>query len=105
MSIVKLGLIEGDFRMSSIVVDLHGFDVGGGGLAKRTLQFRVAAFVDAGTVCEPRLAAAPAGGCRVYFGGDFLGRVLLRLRLSSHGDLLLLSLCKVKPIRIDALKN
>ncbi|GAB2287150.1 hypothetical protein Dimus_021536 [Dionaea muscipula] len=92
MEIVELGLIEGNFRVFCIMVDLHRLDVGGGNLAMRALQFGVPALNEAGSIGQPGLSAAPVGGGGVNLGRDFLRRVLLWLRLPCHGDCLIDSL-------------
>lgn len=85
VEIIELGVIEGDLGMASIMVDLHGLDVGGSNLAEGALQLGVAALLFAGAIGEAGLAAATVGGSGVEFGGKLLGGVLLGLSFSSHG--------------------
>ncbi|URD97288.1 hypothetical protein MUK42_34866 [Musa troglodytarum] len=80
----ELALVEGDLGMAGVVVDLHGLDVGGGGLAEGALQLGVAALVLARPVRQPRLTAAPVRRRRVDLRRDLLRRVFLRLRLARH---------------------
>lgn len=84
MKIDELGLFEEDLRMTSVVVNLHGLDVRGCGLAVGTLELGVATLFRTGTVSQTGFSSAPIGGCGVNLGGDLLRRVLLRLRLSGH---------------------
>ncbi|KAA8538941.1 hypothetical protein F0562_025633 [Nyssa sinensis] len=88
VEIGNLGLVEGDLWVLGVVMNLHRFDVGGCDLAVRALVLGVSALFNARPVGQPRLASAPIGGCGVDLRGDFLRRVLLRLGLSSHRDLL-----------------
>lgn len=84
VEVVELGLVEGDLGVLGVVVNLHRLDVGRGDLAQGALQLGVPALLDPRTVQEPRLAAAPVGCCCVHLRLDFLGRVLLWLRLPCH---------------------
>lgn len=84
VEVVELGLVEGDLGVLGVVVNLHRLDVGRGDLAQGALQLGVPALLDPRPVQEARLAAAPVGCCCVHLRQDFLGRVLLWLRLPCH---------------------
>lgn len=70
--------------MLRLVMDLHRLQIRRRDLAVRTLVLRVAAFLLARPVGEPRLSSASVGQRRVGLGLELLRRVLLRLRLACH---------------------
>lgn len=84
MAIHELGLLKGDLWMTSVVVNLHGLDVRGCGLAVGTLELGVATLFRTGTVSQTGFPSAPIRGCGVDLGGDLLRRVLLGLGLPGH---------------------
>lgn len=84
VEVVELVGLEGELGVARLVVDLHGLDVGGGGLAERALELGVAALVLPQPVLLPGLPAAPVRRRRVDLRRDLLRRVLLRLRLPRH---------------------
>lgn len=84
VEVVELVGLEGELGVARLVVDLHGLDVGGGGLAEGALELGVAALVLPQPVLLPGLPAAPVRRRRVDLRRDLLRRVLLRLRLPRH---------------------
>lgn len=76
--------------MLSVVMNLHRFHVRRRNLAVGALVLCVAALLHAGPVGLTGLAAAPVGGRGVDLRRDLLRRVLLRLRLTCHGDLIVI---------------
>lgn len=85
VEIGELGLLEGDFWVASVVVNLHRLDVRCGDLAVRALVFRVTALLHTDAVGKAGFSAAAIRGGGVDFRGDLLRRVLLRLGLAGHG--------------------
>lgn len=86
MEVHELRLLKGDLGMTSVVVNLHGLQIGRGGLAVRALVLGVAALIGPGPVRLTGLAAASVRRRRVDLRGYLLGRVLLRLGLPGHGS-------------------
>lgn len=84
MEIHELGLLKGDLRMTSVVVNLHRLDIRGCGLAERALILGVATLIRTTTVSQTGFASAPIGGSGVDLGGDLLGSMLLGLGLPGH---------------------
>lgn len=85
MKVRDLLLLEGDLRVTRLVMNLHRFHVRRRDFAVRALIFRVPAFLHAGPVRLARLTAAAVGGGGIDLGRDLLSRVLLGLRLAGHG--------------------
>ncbi|CAN6974913.1 unnamed protein product, partial [Brassica oleracea var. botrytis] len=73
-----LRLLVRQLWMLRLVMDLHRLQIRRRDLAVRTLVLRVAAFLLAGPVGEPRLSSASVGQRRVGLGLELLRRVLLR---------------------------
>lgn len=70
--------------MAGLVVDLHGLEVRGAGLAEGALQLGVAPLLLPRPVSHPGLAAPAVSRRRVDLRRDLLRRVLLRLRFPRH---------------------
>ncbi|CAN6811386.1 unnamed protein product, partial [Brassica oleracea] len=73
-----LRLLVRQLWMLRLVMDLHRLQIRRRDLAVRTLVLRVAAFLLARPVGEPRLSSASVGQRRVGLGLELLRRVLLR---------------------------
>ena len=73
MEVVELVFLERKLWVSSVVMNLHGFDVRGGNLAVRALV----------------LPSAAVSQRRIHLRRYLLSRVLLRLRFSCHDDVCL----------------
>lgn len=86
MEVRNLGFIKRYLGMLSIVVDLHGLDVGSSNLAVRTLELGVAPLFETGPISLAGLSTASIGRGGVDLRRYLLRCVLLGLRLSGHGD-------------------
>ena len=85
VEIDELGIVKRKLRVLSIMVDLHGLEIGSCDLAVRTLKLRMAAFLRSWPISPTSFSSSSVCSCGVNFCCDLLRCVLLWLRFSCHG--------------------